>query len=86
MIPKFLGRLPVNRDPPGADKGVPGADLKGAENAIFKQYEKLLKMDEVELSFDEDALEWIAEEALKKETGARALRAILEEIHAGHHV
>ena len=53
--------------------------LKEPKNAILKQYEKLLKMDEVELSFDDDALEWIAEEALKKETGARALRAILEE-------
>ena len=53
--------------------------LKEPKNAILKQYEKLLKMDEVELSFDDDALEWIAEEALKKETGARALRVILEE-------
>ena len=53
--------------------------LKEPKNAILKQYQKLLEMDEVKLTFDEDALEWIAEEAMKKETGARALRAIIEE-------
>ena len=53
--------------------------LKEPKNAILKQYKKLLEMDEVELKFDDDALEWIAEEAMKKETGARALRAIMED-------
>ena len=53
--------------------------LKEPKNAILKQYQKLLQMDEVDLRFDEDALEWIAEEAMKKETGARALRAIMED-------
>ena len=47
--------------------------------AIIKQYEKLLAMDEVKLVFEDDALEWIAKEALKRGTGARALRAVLEE-------
>ena len=53
--------------------------LKEPKNAILKQYRKLLAMDEVNLNFDDDALEWIAEQALKKDTGARALRAIIEE-------
>ena len=52
--------------------------LTEPKNAILRQYEKLLAMDEVKLVFEDDALEWIAEEALKKETGARALRAIIE--------
>ena len=79
MIPEFLGRLPVTVTLQGLTKEFLVRILKEPKNAILKQYEKLLKMDEVELSFDDDALEWIAEEALKKENGARALRAILEE-------
>lgn len=79
MIPEFLGRLPVTVTLQGLTKEFLVRILKEPKNAILKQYEKLLKMDEVELTFDDDALEWIAEEALKKETGARALRAILEE-------
>ena len=53
--------------------------LKEPKNAILKQYQKLLSLDEVELLFEEGALEAIAEKALLKDTGARALRAILEE-------
>lgn len=53
--------------------------LKKPKNAIVKQYIKLLAMDEVKLIFEEEALGWIAKEALKRETGARALRAIMEE-------
>ena len=49
------------------------------KNAILKQYKRLLEMDEVELLFDDDALEVIAEKALEKKMGARALRAIIEE-------
>ena len=79
MIPEFLGRLPVTVTLQRLTKEFLVRILKEPKNAILKQYEKLLKMDEVELSFDDDALEWIAEEALKKETGARALRAILAE-------
>lgn len=52
--------------------------LKEPKNAILKQYQKLLELDEVELIFDESALEAIAEKALEKKTGARALRAIIE--------
>ena len=53
--------------------------LKEPKNAILKQYEHLLALDEVKLVFEDDALEWIAERALEKDTGARALRAILED-------
>jgi len=53
--------------------------LKEPKNAILKQYQKLLELDEVKLEFDDEALEAIAEKALKKDTGARALRAIIEE-------
>ena len=53
--------------------------LKEPRNAILKQYEKLLEMDEVKLEFEENALRAIAKKALEKDTGARALRAILEE-------
>ena len=79
MIPEFLGRLPITVTLQGLTKEFLVRILKEPKNAILKQYKKLLQMDEVELKFDDDALEWIAEEAMKKETGARALRAILEE-------
>ena len=79
MIPEFLGRLPVTVTLQGLTKDFLVRILKEPKNAILKQYKKLLEMDEVELKFDDDALEWIAEEAMKKETGARALRAIMEE-------
>ena len=79
MIPEFLGRLPVTVTLEGLTKEFLVRILKEPKNAILKQYQKLLQMDEVELRFDDDALEWVAEEAMKKETGARALRAIIEE-------
>ena len=79
MIPEFLGRLPVNVTLKGLDKDMMIRMLKEPKNAILRQYEKLLALDEVKLVFEEDALSWIAEEALKRGTGARALRAILEE-------
>ena len=53
--------------------------LKEPKNAILKQYQKLLALDEVKLEFDDSALEAIAEKAMEKDTGARALRAIIEE-------
>ena len=76
---EFLGRLPVTVTLCGLDEKMLVRILKEPKNAITRQYEKLLAMDEVKLTFDEDALAWIAEEALKRKTGARALRAILEE-------
>ena len=80
MIPEFLGRLPVVFALQGLDKEQLIQVLKEPKNAILKQYEHLLSLDEVKLVFDEDALSAIAERALEKDTGARALRAILEEI------
>ncbi|MDD3252680.1 MAG: ATP-dependent Clp protease ATP-binding subunit ClpX [Lachnospiraceae bacterium] len=79
MIPEFLGRLPVVVTLEKLTKELLVQILKEPKNAILKQYVKLLQMDEVKLVFEDEALEWIAQEALKRETGARALRAILEE-------
>lgn len=79
MIPEFLGRLPVTVTLQGLNEEMMVRILKEPKNAITKQYEKLLAMDEVKLVFEEDALLWIAGEAIKRGTGARALRAILEE-------
>lgn len=79
MIPEFLGRLPIIFTLNGLDKEMLVKVLKEPKNAILKQYQKLLSLDEVELLFEEGALEAIAEKALLKDTGARALRAILEE-------
>jgi len=80
MIPEFLGRLPVVFALQGLEKEQLIRVLKEPKNAILKQYEHLLSLDEVQLVFDEDALDAIAERAMEKDTGARALRAILEEI------
>lgn len=79
MIPEFLGRLPVTVTLNKLTKELLVQILKEPKNAILKQYIKLLEMDEVKLIFEEEALEWIAQEALVRDTGARALRAILEE-------
>lgn len=79
MIPEFLGRLPITVTLQGLTEEFLIKILKEPKNAILKQYQKLLEMDEVRLEFEEEALSWIAQEAMKKETGARALRAIIEE-------
>ena len=80
MIPEFLGRLPIIFALEGLTKEMMVKVLIEPRNAILKQYQGLLAMDEVDLSFEPEALEAIAEKALEKKTGARALRAILEEI------
>lgn len=80
MIPEFIGRLPVLFSLNPLDKEMLIQILQEPKNAILKQYKKLLAMDEVELVFDEGALEAIADKALEKDTGARALRAIIEEL------
>ncbi len=79
MIPEFLGRLPILYTLEGLTRDMLVKILKEPKNAILKQYQKLLALDEVDLSFDDGALEAIADKALKKKTGARALRAIIEE-------
>lgn len=78
MIPEFLGRLPVLFTLDALDKDMYIKILKEPRNAILKQYRKLLALDEVDLRFDDTAYEAIAEEAMKRKTGARALRAIIE--------
>ena len=79
MIPEFIGRLPVIYTLQGLTKEMLIKILKEPKNAILKQYQKLLELDEVKLEFDDGALEAIAEKAMEKDTGARALRAIIEE-------
>jgi ATP-dependent Clp protease ATP-binding subunit ClpX len=79
MIPEFIGRLPIVYTLDSLTKEMLIKILKEPKNAILKQYQKLLELDEVQLNFDDGALEVIAEKALEKKTGARALRAIIEE-------
>lgn len=79
MIPEFIGRLPILYTLEDMSKEMLIRVLQEPKNAIIRQYKKLLALDEVQLEFDPDALEAIAEKALKKGTGARALRAVIEE-------
>ena len=79
MIPEFIGRLPIIFTLEGLSKEMMVKILSEPRNAILKQYQKLLALDEVKLEFDHGALEAIAEKAMEKDTGARALRAIIEE-------
>lgn len=79
MIPEFLGRLPVICTLEGLNRDMLVRVLKEPKNAILKQYQKLLELDEVKLEFTDDALEAIADKAMEKDTGARALRSIIEE-------
>ena len=79
MIPEFIGRLPMIFALRGLDKEAMKRILTEPKNAIIKQYQKLFAMDEVKLNFTDEALGLIAEKALQKETGARALRSVLEE-------
>lgn len=79
MIPEFLGRLPIVFSLEELTKEMLVKVLVEPKNAIIKQYQKLLALDEVDLQFDEEALEAIADKAIEKKTGARALRAIIEE-------
>ena len=79
MIPEFLGRLPIIYSLEGLTKDMLIKILMEPRNAILKQYQKLLALDEVRLEFDRSAMEAIAEKAMEKKTGARALRAIIEE-------
>ena len=78
MVPEFIGRLPIlfTLDPLSEDMLVD--ILKEPKNAILKQYQKLLALDEVDLQFEDGALRAIAQKAMEKNTGARALRAIIE--------
>jgi len=79
MIPEFLGRLPIITTLEAMDENMLAKILKEPKNAIIKQYEALLALDEVKLEFTDEALEIIAKKAMEKDIGARALRAIIEE-------
>jgi ATP-dependent Clp protease ATP-binding subunit ClpX len=80
LIPEFVGRMPVIAVLEALDVDALVRILVEPKNAILKQYQQLLALDGVDLKFDEDSIRAIAEEAIKRKTGARALRAIVEEI------
>ncbi|MCR4831332.1 MAG: ATP-dependent Clp protease ATP-binding subunit ClpX [Pseudobutyrivibrio sp.] len=79
MIPEFIGRLPIVFATEMLDEDMLVRILKEPKNAIIKQYQKLLELDEVKLDFDDAALHSIAKKALDKKLGARGLRSIIEE-------
>lgn len=80
LIPEFVGRVPITVSLDALDKEALVRILKEPKNSLVKQYEKLFELDGVELTFDEDAIEAIAEKSLKRKTGARGLRAIMEKV------
>ena len=80
LIPEFIGRIPIYAVLDPLDEKTLKMILTEPKNAIIKQYQCLLKMDGVDLEFEPDAIELIAQEAIKRKTGARALRSIVEEL------
>ncbi|HLS46594.1 MAG TPA: ATP-dependent Clp protease ATP-binding subunit ClpX, partial [Ornithinicoccus sp.] len=80
LIPEFIGRLPVITTVSPLDVGALTNILTEPRNALVKQYKRMFEIDSVELEFTDDAIEAIAEQALLRGTGARGLRAILEEV------
>ena len=80
MIPEFVGRLPVITNVRNLDQEALVRILTEPRNALVKQYERLFELDGVELEFTDDALEAVADQAILRGTGARGLRAILEEV------
>ena len=80
LIPEFVGRLPVISHLNELDEHALVRILKEPKNALVNQYSHLFKIDNVELSFRDDALKEIANQAIKRKTGARGLRSIMEEI------
>lgn len=80
LIPEFVGRVPINVSLEGLDKDALVRILKEPKNALIKQYRKLFDLDDVELSFEEDAIEAIAVKAMERKTGARGLRSIMEHV------
>ncbi len=79
MIPEFLGRLPIVFALQAMTEDMLVQILTKPKNAILKQYKKLLALDEVDLVFDDEAVRAVAKKAIEKKTGARALRAVIEE-------
>ena len=80
LIPEFVGRVPINVSLEGLDCEALVRIMKEPKNALIKQYQKLFELDDVKLSFEPEAIEAIAEQALERKTGARGLRSIMEKI------
>lgn len=80
LIPEFVGRVPINVALQGLDKEALVRILKEPKSALIKQYQKLFEFDDVELKFEEDAIEAIADKALERKVGARGLRSIMESV------
>ena len=80
LIPEFIGRLPIIATLKDLDKEALIKIATEPKNALVKQYQKLLEMDDVELEFNKEALEAIVDKAIERKTGARGLRSIIEEI------
>ncbi|MDX2084341.1 MAG: ATP-dependent protease ATP-binding subunit ClpX [Candidatus Melainabacteria bacterium] len=80
LIPEFIGRIPVYAVLDPLDQDALVQILKEPKNALFKQYQQLLSMDNVDLRFEDEAAVAIAKEAMRRKTGARALRSIVEEL------
>jgi ATP-dependent Clp protease ATP-binding subunit ClpX len=80
MIPEFIGRLPVITSVHNLDREALIRILTEPKNALVRQYKRLFELDGVELEFSDDSLDAIADQAIKRGTGARGLRAILEEV------
>ena len=78
LIPEFVGRVPITVSLQGLDEDALVRILKEPKSALIKQYQKLFGFDDVELTFEEDAVRTIAKQALERKTGARGLRSIME--------
>ena len=86
MIPEFIGRLPIIFTLKGLDKDMYVKILKEPKNAILKQYQKLLALDEVKLDFDDGALEAIAEKANEERDRSKSTAGDYRRVYAGYHV
>ena len=80
LIPEFVGRVPINVSLEGLDREALVRILKEPRSALVKQYQKLFDFDDVKLTFEEDAIEAIADQAFERKTGARGLRSIMEKV------
>ena len=80
LIPEFIGRVPINVALQGLDREALIRILKEPKSALVKQYQKLFEFDDVELEFEDDAIETIADKALERKVGARGLRSIMENV------
>ena len=80
LIPEFVGRVPINVSLEGLDREALVRILKEPKSALVKQYQKLFAFDDVSLTFEDEAIEAIADQAFERKTGARGLRSIMEKV------